>query len=210
MQTAIELRLRTLLTIALNGLVVGVLAGLLAFPKTRQQLFEPAGRSHQAGTTLIGGPFNLISTAGAPVSDSAYRGRVMLVAFGFTGEADLTPATLQVLSVTLEQLGRKAVGVAVLFITLDPDRDTPAKLKQYLANFHPQLIGLTGTPANIAAIAKAYRLPYERIVDLATPSQTTIAYEPLIYLMNRQGDYVTHLSQSLTVEAVLQALEHVL
>jgi protein SCO1 len=210
MNTEVELRPRSLVVIALNALALGVLAGLLVFPAARQRLFEPADRPSHAGAALIGGPFRLISQTGAPVSDTAFRGRPMLVAFGFIGEADLTPATLQVLSAVLERLGPKADRLAVLFITLDPDRDTPPRLKQYMANYHPRLIGLTGRPVDIAAVAKAYRLPFERIVDPASPSQTTIAFEPLIYLMNRQGEYVTHLSHGLTVDAVIQALEQVL
>lgn len=207
MKTQVLLRPRTLIAIALNALALGAVAGLLVFADARQRLFDPSAPSRHVGTALIGGPFQLISHTGMLVSDTAFRGRAMLVTFGFTNEADLTPATLQMLSAVLNRLGPKADLVAVIFITLDPERDTPANLSKYLAKFNSRLIGLTGTAREIAAVAKAYRMPVERIVDPATPSQTTIAYEPLIYLMNRQGEYVTHLSQGLTVEEVMQALQ---
>ncbi len=207
MKNQVELRPRTLIAIALNALALGALAGLLIFADARQRLFDPSAPSRDVGTALIGGPFKLISHTGNLVSDTTFRGRAMIVTFGFTNEPDLTPATLQVLSGALDRLGPKVDRVAAIFITLDPERDTPANLSKYLEKFDSRLIGLTGTAREIAAVAKAYRMPVELVVDPATPSQTTIAYEPLIYLMNRQGEYVTHLSQGLTVEEVIQALQ---
>lgn len=206
MNTNVDLRPRTVAVIGLTALTLGIVVGLLNL----WPAFMPATPARHVGTALVGGPFHLISHTGEAVSDRDFRGRPMVVAFGFTSEPDLTPATVQLLSASLDRLGAKADRVAVLFITLDPEHDTPPKLKQYIANFHPRLIALTGASSEIAAVAKAYGLPVERTVDPVTPARTTLVYEPLIYLMNRQGEYVTHLSQDLTVDALLKALAQVL
>jgi len=209
MERDVELRWRMLVGIALNALVLGALLGLLAFPQARQRLLGPAAPTSQ-GTATVGGPFELVSQTGAVVTDRSFRGRVMLVAFGYSREPDLTPATLQTLALLLDRLGAQADRVAALFISLEPTHDTPDKLQKYLANFDSRLIGLTGTPEAVAAVAKAYRLPFASTVDSAAPRESTITYEPLIFLMNQKGDYVTHLSHDLTPDAILNAVKQVL
>ncbi len=209
MERHVELRWRMLVGIALNALVLGVLLGLLVFPQARQRLFGLPAPTSQ-GTATVGGPFELVSQTGAVVTDRSFRGRVMLVAFGYSREPDLTPATLQTLALVLERLGPQADRVAALFISLEPTYDTPDKLRNYLANFHSGLLGLTGTPEAIAAVAKGYRLPFARTVDSTAPLESTISYEPLIFLMNQKGDYVTHLSHDLPPEAIINAVKQVL
>jgi protein SCO1/2 len=210
MSSPVELRGRTLALVALNALALGVLAGYLTLPDAHQRLLRLTERPAHTGTPLIGGPFRLTSHTGASFTENDFRGRVMLVAFGHTSEPDLTPAMLQLLSATFDRLGTRSKSLACLFITLDPSRDTPSKLKEYLANFDSRLIGLTGTPEQIAAVAKTYRVPFERVVDPAAQGQVTLAFEPLIYLMNQQGKYVTHLSHRLTIDALIHAIEQVL
>src|SRR5579863_8824306 len=106
--------------------------------------------------SLVGGPFTLEDGAGKQVSDHDFRGKYMLVYFGYTFCPDVCPTTLNEVADALEQLGAKANELQPIFITVDPKRDTPAVVKQYVTAFTPQLIGLTGTTEQIAEVAKEY------------------------------------------------------
>jgi protein SCO1/2 len=212
MRPVIELRWRTLLVIALNALAVGLLAGLLAFPQARQRLFDGdrPNRDTTSGIALVGGPFRLAASTGGSVTDRDFAGRVMLVTLGYTRDRDFTPATLQTIATALKILGPASENVVPLLITLDPRHDTAERLAAFVVQFHPRLVGLTGSAEAIAAVAKAYRLPLATTVDPATPSPTPIAFEPLIFLMNRKGEYVTHLTHNSSPESLLAAIRTVL
>ena len=106
----------------------------------------------------IGGPFVLESGDGQKVSDADLRGAPFLVFFGYTHCPDVCPTTLNAVAAALDKLGPKAKDLAPIFITVDPQRDTPAVMKQYTAAFTPDLVGLTGTPDEIARVAKEYRV----------------------------------------------------
>lgn len=110
----------------------------------------------------IGGPFKLIDDKGHPVTDADYRGRWMLVFFGYTNCPDECPLTLQKMATAVEDLGSVADIIAPLFITVDPPRDTPSRLASYLENFDSRVVGLTGSDEQMAAVAKAYRVTIHR------------------------------------------------
>lgn len=110
----------------------------------------------------FGGPFTLTDQNGNTVTDASFRGKNLLVYFGYTYCPDLCPTALQNITETLDELGPAADNVRVLFITVDPARDTPAKLKDYVESFHPNIVGLTGSPEQIAAVAKAYGATYAK------------------------------------------------
>lgn len=109
-----------------------------------------------AGGPTVGGPFTLESSSGHAVSDRDFRGKYMLVYFGYTYCPDVCPTTLNAVADALDRMGKRADDLQPLFITVDPRRDTPAVMKQYTAAFSPRLLGLTGTDAQIAAVAKEY------------------------------------------------------
>ncbi|MDP6688396.1 MAG: SCO family protein [Alphaproteobacteria bacterium] len=109
------------------------------------------------------GPFALTDHTGRAVTDQDYRGKLMLVAFGYTYCPDVCPTGLQAMSSTMDLLGGQADWVRPIFITIDPARDTPEALKDYVSAFHPKLIGLTGTPEQIARAADGYRVYYNKI-----------------------------------------------
>jgi protein SCO1/2 len=106
----------------------------------------------------IGGPFTLLADTGQVVTDRSFRGRYLLIHFGYTGCADVCPTTLAALRVALDLLGGRGAGVQPLFITVDPRRDTPAVLRGYTAAFTPRLLGLTGTEQQLAAVRRAYHV----------------------------------------------------
>ncbi len=170
----------------------------------------PVQRQIHQGKALVGGPFVLVSHTGLPISDADFRGRPMLVTFGYTRNPDLTSATLQVMSAVLGRLGRRADRIAAILITLDPAHDNPAKLKEYLANFDRRLIGATGSEEAVAAVAKAYRLPFQRNSGGDGSAEATIEYEPLIYLMNSKGEYVAHMTHDSSADAIMLAVEPLL
>ncbi len=137
----------------------------------------------------IGGPFTLINHKGETVTDASFHGRYMLVFFGYGYCPDVCPTELANLAAAMDYLGPAADKVQPVFITVDPARDTPEYLAQYVAHFHPHLIGLTGTEGEIRKVAKAYRVFYAK-----APSEKTDEYlvdhSSFVYLMGPGGDYV--------------------
>ena len=108
------------------------------------------------GGPSVGGPFTLENSSGKTVTDRDFRGKYMLVYFGYTYCPDVCPTTLNAVAAALDKLGPKAKDLSPIFITVDPQRDTPDVMKQYTGAFSPELIGLTGTPDEIARVAKEY------------------------------------------------------
>ena len=158
-----------------------------------------------SGTALVGGPFTLTDQNGRKVTEKDFLGKYMLVFFGYTYCPDICPTELQVMSAALDSLGPKADTVQPVFISVDPQRDTPEILKQYVENFHPRLMGLTGTPEEIASVAKTYRVFYSR-VENADPDAYLMDHSTIMYLMDPQGRFLKHFSYSTDAAALAKAL----
>lgn len=191
------------LFISLAGLLLGVLAGLQLLG------LSPGGqqpRPTSVGTAAIGGPFVLVDQMGRARTDRDFRGKHMMVFFGFLYCPDICPATLQRVSEVVDQLGDKKDRITPLFITVDPERDTPEALAIYLANFSPRLVGLTGTPEQIKAAAKAYRAYYKKITDEKLPGAYTLDHSSILYVMGPDGRYVMHFTHGTTVSEMVQKL----
>jgi protein SCO1 len=139
-------------------------------------------------SSAIGGPFRLLDQNGHTVTDADVRGEPHLVFFGFTHCPEVCPTTLLELTDVLDKLGPDAGRVRALFITVDPERDQPAVLKDYLSSFSPRLLGLTGDLAAITAVAKAYHV-YMKKVPLEG-NDYTMDHTALVYLMDRDGRFV--------------------
>ena len=138
----------------------------------------------------IGGPFTLTDGAGKGVTDQTYRGKYMLVYFGYTFCPDVCPTTLNDVAQALDKLGPRADRVDPLFITVDPARDTADVVKQYAAAFSPRLQGLTGTPAQIATVAHEYRVYYAQHKTGPNPGDYTMDHSSILYLMDPAGQFV--------------------
>lgn len=197
-----------LIGLALVGLLGGAAAAVLLFPGALERL-QPA-QVATIGKPAVGGPFTLTDHTGKTVTDQTYRGKYMLVYFGFTFCPDVCPTGLQVMSAALEQLGPKADQIQPIFITVDPERDTPEQLAQYVSSFHPRLIGLTGTPQQIQAAAKAYRVYYQKVKDEKSTAEYTIDHTSIIYLMDPQGNFVTHFTHATPAAAMAEQIAKVL
>lgn len=144
-----------------------------------------------AGKALIGGPFSLLNQDGKRVTEKDFHGKFMLVYFGYTYCPDVCPAELQVMSAALDSLGEKADRVTPVFVTVDPERDTVEQMKAYVSNFHPSLVGLTGTKEEIRAAAKAYRVYYARAKSEST-TDYLMDHASIVYLMGPDGAYLAH------------------
>jgi cytochrome oxidase Cu insertion factor (SCO1/SenC/PrrC family) len=163
-----------------------------------------------SGKALVGGAFTLTDNSGKRVTDQDYRGKYALVFFGFTSCPDICPAGLQLMSGALEKLGPKAQRITPIFISVDPDRDTPEKLAAYVKNFDPRLVGLTGTSDEIAAVAKAYKVYYAKVPNKERPGDYTMDHTSIIYVMDPKGEFVTHFAPSTSVDEMASRLDKVL
>jgi protein SCO1/2 len=142
------------------------------------------------GGPSIGGPFTLENSAGKTVTDRDFRGKYMLVYFGYTYCPDVCPTTLNAVADALDKLGPKAAALRPIFITVDPGRDTPTVMKQYTGAFSPALIGLTGTPDEIAQVAKEYRVYYAKHVTGPGPNDYSMDHSSILYLMGPDGRFI--------------------
>jgi protein SCO1/2 len=163
-------------------------AGLVLFSAV---IFIVTGRgpSPIAMPSAVGGPFNLVDQNGKPITDQDMKGRPFLVFFGFTHCPDVCPTTLFEVSEVFRALGADAKGVQALFVTVDPERDTPAVLKDYLSSFDPRIIGVTGNETSVAAAERAYRVYAKKV-----PTEGggyTMDHTAIVYLMDKDGRFVT-------------------
>jgi len=198
-----------LLTVILAGFLVGSLGGAAALILTR------GAQSPQVETTgkaLIGGPFTLVDQTGKTVTDRDFRGRHMLVFFGFTHCPDICPAELQVMSAALDALGPKADEVVPIFVTLDPERDTPEAVGAYVKNFGKKFVGLTGSQAAIAEAAKAYRVTYSKFEYKGKEGNDgySIDHSALVYFMGTGGEYIAHFAYGTPVTKMTETMRRYL
>ena len=153
----------------------------------------------------IGGPFALIDQEGKRRRDADFRGKLMLVYFGFAACADVCPTDLYQIARAIEQLGAAGDAVQPVFITLDPARDTPRRLATYVTHFHPRLVGLSGTPHAIDQAASAYRVYYRKI-PTTQGADYTVDHSSFIYLMDRHGKYLGFFPPGTPAERIVQAV----
>jgi protein SCO1 len=138
--------------------------------------------------SAVGGPFKLIDQNGRTVTEEDVKGRPFLVFFGYTHCPDVCPTTLFDISEVLRRLGPDADRTAALFITVDPERDTPEAMKNYLSSFDPHLRGLTGDEAAIERATKAYRAYAKKVPD--PDGGYTMDHTALVYLMDKDGHFI--------------------
>lgn len=200
----------------LIALIAVVAAGLMAFAVIEgTRLFSGADAPRPGAIVAtaeadIGGPFTLVGTDGKPVTSAALHGKYVLIYFGYAFCPDVCPTELQAMGRALDRLGEeKAAKITPVFITVDPVRDTPASLKDYVRAFHPRMIGLSGTPAQVDAAAKAYRV-YYKLGEPSAPGATDylVDHTSFIYLVGPDGKLDAVLRGSLGAEAIADALDH--
>jgi len=195
-----SLRYRLLqLCIARLLIILGVLLAVAVI------IGEPPARAGKSEVT-IGGPFTLSTPDGTTVTDRTYRGKWLLVYFGYTFCPSSCPTTLLAVTTALEELGQDAAQVQPLFVTVDPQRDTPKVMRQYIESFDPRIVGLTGTPQQIAAAAQQYGAYYVRHSTGAGPDDYVVDHSTYLYLMDPLGKFVRAFDSDTSGDRIADAL----
>jgi protein SCO1/2 len=171
--------------------VVSALLLCLAVPATAQQLSERSAAELMDvlmwNREPVGGPFTLLDHTGKQRTDADFRGKLLLLYFGFTYCPDVCPTDLQSIAVAMNRLGQSAAAVQPVFVTLDPEHDSPQRLADYVGFFHPRLVGLTGDAAAIGKAAREYKVYYAKV---PTKTGYTIDHSGYVYLIDRAGKYL--------------------
>jgi cytochrome oxidase Cu insertion factor (SCO1/SenC/PrrC family) len=182
---------------------------LFSGPVTANETTEPSAKELieglLSGRAPVGGPFELIDQTGHRRTDADFRGKLVVLYFGYTYCPDVCPTELQAISLALDKLGAAADTIQPLFITVDPERDTPARLADFVSSFHPRLIGLTGSLAEIRKTAIAYRTFFAKN-DASRPGDYSVDHSGFIYLVGKDGRYLGFLPPGLTPDAIADAI----
>ncbi|MBI1179401.1 MAG: redoxin domain-containing protein [Alphaproteobacteria bacterium] len=155
----------------------------------------------------IGGDFTLIDQNGRTVTGDSFDGKYRIVYFGYTYCPDVCPTELQQISSALDKLGKDADKFTPIFISVDPARDTPKVMGEYLKNFYPGFVGLTGTADQVAAAAKAYRVYYSKHERQDDPEAYTMDHSSFVYVMDCKGRYITHFEYGTPAEKMAEKLK---
>jgi protein SCO1/2 len=153
----------------------------------------------------VGGPFQLVDTSNRPVTEKALLGKPTAIFFGFTYCPEVCPTTLAELTSAMKALGPTADKLNVVFVSVDPERDTPDQLKLYLSGFDPRIRGLTGAPQAVAAAAKAYRVHYEKIP--LEGGGYTMDHTSAVFLLDRRSQFVELIAYGSPHETVVAKLK---
>lgn len=152
----------------------------------------------------VGGPFELVDHTGRTRTERDFRGKLLLVYFGFSSCPDICPTDLQAIGLALDRLGGDADGIQPLFVTVDPERDTPEHLADYVPLFHPRLVGLTGSAEAIRKAADAYKVYYAKVP--LGEGDYTVDHTAFIYLMDRDGSYLGFFPPGTSAERMVEII----
>ena len=195
------------------ALVLSVIAIVIVAYLAGRLYFGVGGPGQQAAVTsapVIGGPFTLVDQDGNTVTDADFRGRYMLIYFGYTFCPDICPTGLTRNSDALELMGDAADKVVPMFITVDPERDTVEHMKDYADFFHPRLVALTGTPEQTAAVAKAYRVYYAKAQEEGADADDYLMdHTSITYVMGPEGTFLSHFSHDVSPERMAERLNRI-
>ncbi len=196
-----------LIVIIFAGLAIGGASAIALLPNAQNALF-PNTKTRSTGKALIGGAFTLVNHKGQTVTDKSYAKQYKLVYFGFTFCPDVCPAGLQTMTVALDKIGKPAASkIQPLFFTVDPERDTPAVMADYVASFYPTLVGLTGTLEQVKKAARAYRIYFAKVKNKDAPGDYTVDHSSFFYLMSPDGAFLRHFSHSVSPDVLAKALK---
>lgn len=164
------------------------------------------------GSPTVGGPFTLVNQAGETVTEKTYRGKYMLIFFGYTYCPDVCPTALTDMATALDMLPEgKASEIVPIFISVDPTRDTPQHLAEYVSFFHPRTVGLTGSEEQVKAVTRAYRVYHSKNApEGSDPQDYLVDHTSIVYLVGPDGKLVTHFSHGTSPQAMAERLGQLL
>ena len=160
----------------------------------------------EVNQSFIGGEFEMVNHLGETVTQETFKGRHMLVYFGYTFCPDVCPMELQSVTLALNGMGETADKITPVFVTIDPERDDVTAIREYIEFFHPRLVGLTGTAAQVEIIADAFGVFYARARDTGEASDYLMDHSSLIFLMDEDGQYITHIRTGTSPEVIARLL----
>jgi len=169
---------------------------------------NPRGAGGTVLASAIGGSFRLTDQNGKTVTDADLKGKWSLVYFGYTHCPDACPTALNDISIALEDLGTKRDAVRPVFITVDPERDTPDALKAYVTSFDAPILALTGTPEQVAQAAKGYRVYYAKHPEAG--GEYSMDHSSVIYVMDPEGRFTASFTHESTPEQIAERLKKLL
>ena len=188
------------------AMVFGILTLLLALALAGFALWQTRGQLPGSGSALVGGPFTMVNHKGETVTEKSFAGKPMLLFFGFTFCPDVCPTELQVMAAALDELGAAGADIQPVFVSIDPERDTPDVMAAYVGNFGERFTGLTGTPQQVSDMAKAYRVFYQKQDNKADPASYLMDHSSITYLMGADGKFLKHFTYSTDAKALAQGL----
>ncbi|MCW9045212.1 MAG: SCO family protein [Alphaproteobacteria bacterium] len=179
-------------------------------PMVISQTSQTSGNNSK--NVKIGGPFTLVDHTGKKVTEVNYTGAYKLIFFGYTFCPDVCPTAMQTVSDVLETMGSKGEKLQPLFISIDPDRDTPEILASFLENFHPKIIGLTGSQEQIRNVSKSYRAYFAKVQEQNEESDDTylMDHSSSIYLMGPDGEFIKIFSHGAPAQKLANELQSIL
>lgn len=192
------MRVYQVVLLAVTGVVIAAIAAFILY----------GGGMGGKGVASIGGPFALVDHKGQPRTDKDFRGQYMLIYFGYTYCPDVCPTALQTMTQAMDWLapGTQAK-ITPVFVTIDPERDTAKQLNAYVDNFHPRMVGLTGSPEEIAKTARLFRVYFGRAEGAEEESTDYLMdHSSIVFLMNPDGEYVTHFTHATPPEKMAERL----
>jgi protein SCO1 len=161
-----------------------------------------------AATASVGGPFQLVDQDGRAVTERTYRGRPLLMYFGFTSCPDVCPIDMaKIASVARSVRAQTGIEVTPVFVTVDPERDTPERMKAYVRAFSPDAVGLTGSPAQIATVTEAYHVYFRKV---PTEAGYLLDHSTVLYLIGPDGSFLAHYGRKLPEQEVVSRIAQTL
>jgi len=195
-------------TVGITGILGAGMIGYLFYLKEKQEEKQRLERKRQLGKAKIGGPFELVDGSNNIIKSEQFLGKWMLVYFGFTHCPDICPDELEKMALVVDNLEKQDIntGIQGIFITVDPDRDTPQIVDKYIKEFSPKFIGLSGTSDQIQQVCKRYRVYYspgKKDVD----NDYIVDHTIIMYLVNPDGEFIDYFGQNKTADEIV---EHIL
>lgn len=198
--------------LAVVGIAVALAGQKWFAPQAAPEAVQPGPGLQVVQTSKgpkIGGPFTLVDHDGKAVTDADFRGKFMLIFFGYTFCPDVCPTNLGTVSQALDMLApEKADQIVPVFVSVDPDRDAPAQLKEFVSHFHPRMVGLTGTKQQVVDAARKYRVYYAKVQEKdSEPGDYLMDHTAITYLMGPDGTYRFHFGHGTDPEIMAQRLK---
>ncbi|MCF3628231.1 SCO family protein [Thalassospiraceae bacterium LMO-SO8] len=205
-KTVSRLRLVRRVAIGLAAIILVAVVAVIA-----EQRLTDTPRTGTAPEVKIGGPFTLTDHTGRQVTEKDFQGKAMLIFFGYTYCPDVCPTSLTEISAAMDKLGPLADKVVPILVSIDPERDTPEVLKDYVAHFHPGIVGLTGTLEQIKQAARVYRVYFAKVPDKGGDKDAYLMdHSSVIYLMGPNGKFLAHFSTQTDAETMAAKIKSLL